>query len=557
MTTFGQAHTDAEIEELCRLMLGLDRGRLLAALERLEDRGAFTEMQSRTLSDAMRLALQRDPGFAASMGEIISKGVHATVERDSAAFGQALAPAMGPAIRNSVRLMLQGFVNSIEAVVDQRLSWRSVKWRIEAWRTGRSFAEVAFRHTLLYRVEHVFLVHREDGVQLLHVSPQDVVTREPDLIAAMLTAIQDFVRDAFDAEAGDTLSGFAVGDLRVIVESGSHAVLAAVVRGKSPSTLRLQLREALDRIETSVGSQLQRFDGVVDGFEVVRPHLEECLVKSELPGRGAARKRTRWVPWALFGAAVLTLVWLSLGWIDDAATERRFAVFVDELEREPGIVITAVETTASGWRLRGLRDPLSVEIGPLAAAHQLGSRVEVDMQPYHALHPRFVAQRVEAALAPPPEVTVTMNGERLVLAGTAGHEWCRQAAAIARAYPGVGEVDVTALQDADELAWSAAASELAAASRPMADLLRGYGDDHRWLTEVARRLAAAGRILGRPTTLRCTVVLPAGDDAAAAAIREARKLAESVELPVEIGAAEADASVTERVMRFEAVYRRR
>ena len=82
---------------------------------------------------------------------------------------------MGPAIRNSVRLMLQNFVQSIETVVDQQLSWRSVKWRLESWRTGRRYAEVVFRHTLLFQVEHVFLVHRADGIQLLHVSSPNVI----------------------------------------------------------------------------------------------------------------------------------------------------------------------------------------------------------------------------------------------------------------------------------------------------------------------------------------------------------------------------------------------
>ena len=110
---------DAEIEELCEILIGLDRERLRAALRRLEDRGAFTELQSRTLADAMRLALANDPAFADGMGTLIGKGVHATVQRDSAAFGRALAPAMGPAIRNAVRLMLQNFISSIEATVDR------------------------------------------------------------------------------------------------------------------------------------------------------------------------------------------------------------------------------------------------------------------------------------------------------------------------------------------------------------------------------------------------------------------------------------------------------
>lgn len=64
-------------------------------------------------------------------------------------------------------------------------------------RTGASFAEVVLRHTLLYRVEQVFLVHRESGLLLHHLTAQSIAAQAPDMVAGMLTAIQDFARDSF------------------------------------------------------------------------------------------------------------------------------------------------------------------------------------------------------------------------------------------------------------------------------------------------------------------------------------------------------------------------
>ncbi|MCA8976149.1 MAG: hypothetical protein KDC98_15615 [Planctomycetes bacterium] len=551
---------DAEIEELCEILIGLDRERLRAALRRLEDRGAFTELQSRTLADAMRLALANDPAFADGMGTLIGKGVHATVQRDSAAFGRALAPAMGPAIRNAVRLMLQNFISSIEATVDQQLSLRSLRWRLEAWRTGRRFAEVVFHHTLLYRVDHVFLVHREGGIQLLHASAPGALSREPDLIAGMLTAIQDFVRDAFAAPSGDTLTSFAVGDLEVIVESGSHTALAAVVRGQPPVDLRLQLRESLDRIEETMGVQLAAFDGATAQFEAVLPYVEGCLLQSELPSaRESARRRPRLLPWIAVAGAVAAMVWLVLAWTAAADTERRFAAFLAELREEPGIVVTDVEATDEGWIVNGLRDPLSRKPELLAARQSVGTLVQIVMRPYQALHEPFIIERVTRALRPPAGVELQLHGDRLTVEGVAGHRWLLRAEAIAEAMPGIGAVDTTSVIDDDERAWQHAAAELRTTPQPLATLQHGYGDEHRWLLDLVGELDLRGRALDQTSLLRCSIVTPPGYDPVTAA-QTGRvavvTLSRTIPLPLVFVGHTIDAEAKEQMLRFEAVARR-
>ena len=85
---------------------------------------------------------------------------------------------------------------SINQTLERRLSFESLKWRIEGWRTGRDFGEIVLTRSLGYRVEQVFLVHRETGLLLQHVARSDEVL-DSDMVSGMLTAIQDFVRDSF------------------------------------------------------------------------------------------------------------------------------------------------------------------------------------------------------------------------------------------------------------------------------------------------------------------------------------------------------------------------
>ena len=54
-----------------------------------------------------------------------------------------LCNKMGPAIRKAIEHMLGSMMESFNRTVEQSLSWRALQWRWTAWRTGKSFAEVA------------------------------------------------------------------------------------------------------------------------------------------------------------------------------------------------------------------------------------------------------------------------------------------------------------------------------------------------------------------------------------------------------------------------------
>jgi OOP family OmpA-OmpF porin len=551
-----------ELDELCRILIGADRDRLREAIERLQQRGRFVDWQSKTLADAMQLALARDPEFAESMGTMISKGVHTTVERDSAAFGRALAPAMGPAIRNAVWMMLQGFVQSIEAVVDQQLSWRSVSWRIEAWRTGRSFAEIAFVHTLLFRVEHVFLLHRDNGLQLLHATRHGVLARQPDLIAAMLTAIQDFLRDAFDSPETDTATSFSINELSVLVENGNHAALAAVVRGQPRAEIRMQLREAIDRIETSMAAPLADFDGDTAPFEAVRPQVEACLTESAR-GRDEGRKQQRRrgspvVRFALATMAVGLITWWVIASVAASAQRERFERFVAALQREPGFAITHSERSSEAVVVHGLRDPLARSFEAVAAEHSVSTLATGHLQPYHSLHEPFVARRVQQALLPPDGVTVALQDGRLTVTGAAPHAWLAQVRVVAAAIDGVAAVDVSACTDLDVLAFERAAAALHDLDPTLEQLRERDGDARAALATAVRRLSDLGHLADRRWALHADFVWWSADDQSASA-QEARalvgELSRQLGRTVSLQGYRSDQSVPNATLRFSAATR--
>jgi outer membrane protein OmpA-like peptidoglycan-associated protein len=115
-------------------------------------------------------------------------------------------------------------------------------------------------------------------------------------------------------------------------------------------------------------------------------------------------------------------------------------------------VITETGKRDGKWLVGGLRDPLAVDPQLLLRESSIDpTRVVAQWQPYQSLNPEFVLKRVEAALAPPPTVTLSAEGDRIVAVGSAPLTWIQRARASSRMLPlpvdlsQVGDVNVGVL----------------------------------------------------------------------------------------------------------------
>ena len=132
--------------------------------------------------------------------------------------------------------------------------------------------------------------------------------------------------------------------------------------------------------------------------------------------------------------------------------ERQWQAYVDRLGAEPGIVITQSEARGDKFILSGLRDPLAVD--PLKFLDETGidpARVVAHFDPYQALDPQFVLERLQASLNPPPGVTLSIDGDRIVAQGSASSPWIARARAAGRLLPaGAPVFDVSAVRNISE-----------------------------------------------------------------------------------------------------------
>jgi OOP family OmpA-OmpF porin len=157
----------------------------------------------------------------------------------------AIFPIIGPAIRRSIASAFSELVQSINTTVEHSLTPRGLAWRFEALRTGRSFGEVVLSHSLVYRVEQLFLVHRDTGLLVAHLTAPGVKSLSPEMVAGMLTAITDFARDTFEFSRQEGVGSVALGDLTVWTEEGPVASLSAVI-SHAPAAFREEMQRAVE-----------------------------------------------------------------------------------------------------------------------------------------------------------------------------------------------------------------------------------------------------------------------------------------------------------------------
>jgi outer membrane protein OmpA-like peptidoglycan-associated protein len=412
---------DLRLEQLRTLVLGREIETLSRLTTTIEDPEHLAAAISRVLPSAIAQATT-DTRLGHVLAPAMEKATESSIRSDPHTLVNILYPLIVPAIRKSIGETIDETFQSLNQSLKYSLTWRGLKWRWEAWRTGMTFAEVVLKHTLVYQVEHVFLIHRHTGLLIAHVAAENAASQDPQLVSSMLVAIQDFVKDSF-SDAGQGLDSLRLGELRLWSEQGPFATLVAVIRGDPPESLHDTLRDVLTRVHAERHHALEEFDGDSSGFADVEAQLAECV---SLGQRAPPRVSLRWLvtlawllPMLLFALALFARWWHDQSLWED---------YLARLRTEPGIVVTQTGKRDGKFELTGLRDPLAVDPAAVMREAEVDpAKVIATWVPYQALDPQSVLRRLNATLDPPPSVTMLIDHGHIVAQGSAPAAWLDRA----------------------------------------------------------------------------------------------------------------------------------
>ena len=439
-STMPLATPDQQLEILRQLVCGDDYQRMITLGQTLSDESSRQQYFADVIAEAISIRSASDDSVAVSLAPILSESIHSSIRSDPESVSEALYPVMGPAIRKSITETIQTLFDGFNRALENSLSLRSLGWRLDAWRTGKSYSEVVLLKTLNYRVEEVFLIHKETGLLIHQVAPDLGISKDADMMSAMLTAIQDFITDSFEVSDDERLHSMKMGNLTILLEPGPSAVLAVAVRGTVSSDYRALMVTTQEQCHRRYTDQLRQFDGDSTHFRGIEDLLRVCL-KEELQQPAKSRK----VP--VYGIIGLLIVLSGLGWwsYQGYLSDQRWTEFVERLEEQPGLLVRS--TNSFGRQVSALRDPDADSALFEQEAEALGYRI--DWQEFVSVDDVILERRLAPLLS--DQVTLSIHNGEIRLSGLMSQDDIREWGYLASAMPGIQALDLSQVQAIEPL----------------------------------------------------------------------------------------------------------
>lgn len=124
-------------------------------------------------------------------------------------------------------------------------------------------------------VEEVFVVDG-GGTLIAHRSRTILQNQDEDLVVAMFTAIQAYIRNVFSRGTEERIRSLEFGDRKILIEPGRNHYVAVVFRGRRPGTLQEDLKALSRAIDEGFGEVLEGWKGdteQVGGIDLLLPQV--------------------------------------------------------------------------------------------------------------------------------------------------------------------------------------------------------------------------------------------------------------------------------------------
>jgi len=124
-------------------------------------------------------------------------------------------------------------------------------------------------------VDEIFVM-TPSGMLLKHYTRRLRPDQDENIMAGMLTAVQNFIKESFD-EGGGRLREIKFENLDIMISYSDNVVLAAVIASKNPQKLKEKLSSAVREIESLCGHELKDWDGDMSDIRQIDSVMKKLL----------------------------------------------------------------------------------------------------------------------------------------------------------------------------------------------------------------------------------------------------------------------------------------
>jgi len=276
-----KVHKEKSLETLRKIILEKDEKKLevldkeLRILKaQMADKESLIASLDPVIADLLeRKIINSRDEMAEALAPIMGEAIKRQVSEAKDDVVDALYPVIGKTIRKSVAEAMKKLVETVNQKIDQTLRGRLFAKRVQSKITGVSKGELVLKDALPFRIEEIFLIHKSSGLLLSYISAiKAEASVDQELVSGMLTAIKDFVGEAFKTETEQELNEILYGDSKILLEMGRYSYLAVVISGVEPADFQDNLHKLSRRIHNRFFKLLRQFDGdMTKSGEIAKP----------------------------------------------------------------------------------------------------------------------------------------------------------------------------------------------------------------------------------------------------------------------------------------------
>jgi hypothetical protein len=127
-------------------------------------------------------------------------------------------------------------------------------------------------------IEDVFLLYHRDGILIKHETRRLRPDVDTDILTGMLTAVQQFVKDALRGDEYADLNEMTVGHMHILIGRGKWLVLAARIEGDGVGSWTGRIERCIKDMEDHHWDQLEDWDGDMALARVLMPYLKKLIL---------------------------------------------------------------------------------------------------------------------------------------------------------------------------------------------------------------------------------------------------------------------------------------
>jgi hypothetical protein len=417
------ATLENELDLIRQVLLDKTNKRIEELGDAIHDEARFTTRVAQAIPEVFNPPNVDEKQLAFQMQSNILNTLQVLGKDQPDNLAKSLAPAIGPAISSAILTALTEFRQTMERLMRDYLSPRGLMWRIESWRSGESFRQIALRRTQGFGVDGVVLIHKKTS-EILH---QEYYTEESSRFAENNTqALHGFW---LELTQEPVLTGkieqiipfdIPIVDVKhqAMVLHGPWLTMVCTCWGKIPDGEKAKLLRIHQGMHQRFNRALQNHQmgslgltGIGSAAQAVF-EPDEVQLASEVSQEPKSK-----VPWFTI-ISVLVLLALSF-WQWQRYQQKTLREFLhDDLNAQPGVMVKAVKQQSAFWQVQAMADPALFKpelyrTKTLQTHPSLGD-IHFDLQPILSLQPAAVESRAKETLQPPANFKILVD-DRLMM----------------------------------------------------------------------------------------------------------------------------------------------